>query len=143
MQANDAELTRLYTAETGQLVENNEPNADGPATSYDLILQAVAGDPLGDSGTDYTLQIDCIDETLAAPADPVMSPGTLVQQFDNAAGNDWVRAGGDFVKEQRFSIDISTLGASVRGHVFRYVATLVSDNNDVVAFIESNKFVLV
>ena len=31
----------------------------------------------------------------------------------------------------------------MQGHVFRYVASLVSDNGDIVSFIESNKFVLV
>jgi hypothetical protein len=31
----------------------------------------------------------------------------------------------------------------VQGHVFRYVASLVNANGDIVSFIESNKFVLV
>ena len=45
MQANDAELTELYTASAGEEVENNEPNADNTAAganTFDLRLQAVA-----------------------------------------------------------------------------------------------------
>jgi hypothetical protein len=142
--ANDAELTELYTSETDEVVEDNEPNtgevADPPATTFDLHLQAVAGDNIGSSGANYTLLIQCIDETLAEPADPSMSPGTLPQQFDNAVGNDWVKAGTNFVKEQKFTIPVPS---GVRGHVFRYVASLVSDNNDQVSYIKSNRFILV
>jgi hypothetical protein len=136
---NDAELTELYTAETGVDVENNEPNAGGVSGTYDLHLQAVAGDNIGDSGANYTLLIQCIDETLAAPAaDPAMSPGELLQVFDSS---NWDPANENFVSEQTFNIPVSASG--VRGHVFRYVATLVSDNENQVSFIESNKFVLI
>jgi hypothetical protein len=135
---NDAELTELYTTETNVDVENDEPNAGGISATYDLRLQAVAGDNIGDSGTTYTLLINCIDESLAEPAPAGMSPGSLPQAFD--AVNDWVRANDNFVKEQRFEI---TVPAGVGGHLFRYVATMVSDNGDVVSFIESNQFALV
>jgi hypothetical protein len=141
-QANDAELTELYTAETGQEVENNEPNAllGQIAANFDLRLQAVAGSSVGSGGGDYKLRIYCIDETLAAPAPAGMSPGELDQEFNNLAGNDWKPAGPNFVKEQTFTI---TVPPNVQGHVFRYVASLVNDNGDIVSFLESNKFVLV
>jgi hypothetical protein len=69
-----------------------------------------------------------------------MSPGSLSQQFN--AANGWNAGGGagNFLKEQVFNIAVP---ANVRGHVFRYVATLVSVNGDIVSFIESNRFVLV
>jgi hypothetical protein len=141
-QANDAQLTELYTAETNQEVENDEPNAllGQIAVNFNLRLQAVAGSAVGSSGGDYKLRINCIDETLAAPAPAAMSPGELDQEFNNNAGNDWRPAGPNFVKEQTFLIPVP---ANVQGHVFRYVASLVNDSGDIVSFIESNKFVLV
>jgi len=92
-QANDAELTELYTASTGVDVEDNEPNTGAPgnppSNTFDLHLQAVAGNALGGSGANYSLRADCIDETLAAP-NPGMSVGPLNQQFNGADG--WVAA---------------------------------------------------
>jgi hypothetical protein len=136
-QSNNAELTKLYTSETGVDAQNNEPNSDGPAATYNLRLEAVAGDPLGDSGANYTLQIDCIDENLAQ-RNAQLSVGTVPQAFDGGSG--WQKVGDDFKTEQTFLINVP---AGVQGHMFRYVATMVSDNNDVISFIESNKFVLV
>jgi hypothetical protein len=135
-QSNNAELTKLYTSETGVDAQNNEPNSDGPAPAYDLRLEGVAGDPLGNSGANYTLQIDCIDENLAQRNNN-LSVGTVPQAFN--AGSQWVKVGDDFKTEQTFLINVP---AGVQGHMFRYVATLVSVNGDVISFIESNKFVL-
>jgi hypothetical protein len=141
MQANDADLTELYTAASGEEVENNEPNADntaGGAATFDLRLQAVAGSVRGDDGSDYKLRIDCIDETEAAP-NLNMSVPEETQQFDST--NDWVeQPSGNFVKEQTNTISVDPLA---KGHVLRYVASLRGVNGDVVSFIESNKFVLI
>ena len=142
-QANDAELTQLYTAASGFDVEDNEPNTGAPgaapANTFDLHLEAVAGNVIGNGAANYDLTITCIDETLAAP-NIQMSPGTQAQQFN--AANGWLAGGGagNFLKEQVFNIAVP---ANVRGHVFRYVASLVSVNGDIVSFIESNTFVLV
>src|SRR5215203_4081240 len=67
-QANDAELTELYTTALNVDVENNEPNAQigAPANTFNLRLQAVAGNVIGGGGGNYSLRADCIDETLAA-----------------------------------------------------------------------------
>ena len=139
-QANDAELTELYTASaTNRNVENNEPNADGPANTFVVRLQGVAGSVRGNDASNYTLRIDCIDDTLAAP-NGSMSVAPQGQDFSNAAGSDWQPAGSDFVKEQT---EIITVDPGAAGHVLHYVATLVGDNNDVVSFIESNQFILV
>ena len=141
-QANDAELTELYTASTGVDVEDNEPNTGAPgnppSNTFDLHLQAVAGNALGGSGADYSLRTDCIDETLAAP-NATMSVGPLNQQFNGADG--WVAAGTELRQGRRpppINVD-----PAARGHVLRYVASLVSVNGDVVSFIESNKFILI
>ncbi|HSO56182.1 MAG TPA: hypothetical protein VL330_26340 [Actinomycetes bacterium] len=141
-QANDAQLTELYTAATGEEVENDEPNASstGPVNNFDLRLQAVAGNVIGDSGGDYTLRADCIDETEARRV-PGMSLGPVTQQFDANSPNDWEPSpAGNFVKEQTANISVDP---GARGHVLRYVASLVSVNGDVVSFIESNRFILI
>jgi hypothetical protein len=141
-QANDAELTELYTTETGVNVENNEPNAllGSPAPDFDLRLQAVAGSVIGAGSGDYTLRIWCVDETLAQPAPATMGPFEFDQEYNADTGNDWLPSGPNFVKEQTIRI---TVPAGVEGHVFRYYASMVSDNDDVVSFIESNLFTLV
>src|SRR4029077_19529911 len=108
-QANDAELTDLYTASTGIDVEDNEPNTPAggaaPAANFDLQLEAVAGNVLGGGGVNYHLTITCIDDTLAAP-NAGMSPGTLAQQFD--AANGWIAGGaaGNFRKKQTVPIAV-------------------------------------
>jgi hypothetical protein len=67
-----------------------------------------------------------------------MSVGPLNQQFNGADG--WVAAGTNFVKDATTPINVDP---AARGHVLRYVASLVSANGDVVSFIESNKFILI
>src|SRR5829696_6639176 len=117
-QANDAELTELYTSAPGLDVEDNEPNTGAPGAppenNFQLHLEAVAGNVIGNGAANYRLELTCIDETLAAP-NANMSPGQLNQQFNAAA----------------------------RNHVLRYVATMVGVNGDIVSFIESNRFILV
>ena len=141
-QANDAELTELYTAATGLDVQDSEPNTGPPggppANSFDLHLEAVAGNVIGSGAANYRLRIDCIDDTVAAP-NANMSPGVLNQQFN--AANGWQPGGvaGNFVKEQVFSINVDP---AARGHVLHYLATLISVNGDIVSFLESGKFVL-
>ncbi|HEX8858813.1 MAG TPA: hypothetical protein VGC06_06895 [Actinomycetes bacterium] len=141
-QANDAELTNLYSAATNFDVEDNEPNTgppgNPPAASFDLHVEAVAGNVIGNSSADYRLTLTAIDETLAAP-NAGMSR-TADQEFN--AANGWNPGGGagNFLKEQVFSIPVPN---GVQGHVFRYVGTLVSKNGDIVSFIESNRFILV
>jgi hypothetical protein len=140
--ANDAYITKLYTAATGFDVEDDEPNSgppgNPPAGSFDLHLEAVAGNAIGNGSANYTITLTCIDETLAAP-NAAMSRSAN-QEFD---GNDgWNPGGGagNFLKEETFNIAVP---ANVRGHVFHYVGTLVADNNEVVSFSESNQFVIV
>ena len=140
---NDGEITELYTSSTGLDVEDNEPNTGAPGAppenNFQLHLELVAGNVIGNGGGNYRLEITCIDETLAAP-NASMSPGVLNQQFLAADG--WQAGGpaGNFLKEQVFNINVDN---GARGHVLRYVATMVSAGRDVVSFLESNRFILV
>jgi hypothetical protein len=142
-QANDAEITDVYSASVGLDVEDNEPNtpqpAGTPATTFDLQLEMVAGNVIGSSGAKYDLVLTCIDETLAEPNTSMSI--TKSQAFDGS-GN-WVPSvpAGNFSSKQTFNITVPT-APPVRGHVFRYVATLVSVNSDIVSFRESNRFIL-
>jgi len=142
-QANDAELTELYTSATGLDVEDNEPNTGAPGAppenNFQLHLEAVAGNVIGNGAANYRLELTCIDETLAAPNANV-SPGQLNQQFNAADG--WQAGGvaGNFMKEQVFNVNVDP---AARNHVLRYVATMVGVNGDIVSFIESNRFILV
>src|SRR5215207_5054501 len=119
-QANEVELTSLYSASTGLAVQDNEPNAPTPggppAAKFDLNLGAVAGMVSGNSGANYVLTLTCIDETLAAP-NAAMSIGPLNQALSAADG--WVPRGaaGMFVNERTFPIAVP---GGVSGHVFHY-----------------------
>jgi hypothetical protein len=134
-EANNAEVTELYASETGGVVQGDQPNADGPAATYEVHVQAVAGDPLGDSGTNYTLRIDCIDQNNSL-RNAALSVAPQAQQFD---ASKWVRVGDDFKTDQTFLINVP---GGVEGHLFRYVATLMSDNGDITAWAESDPFIL-
>src|SRR5262249_52295337 len=87
MNANDATLTELTTAYTGSTVEDNAPNAPVDA-SFDLVVEAVAGNALGNSGAPYTLTISAIDLTAVSQPWPSQM---LRQAFDAATG--WMLSG--------------------------------------------------
>ena len=79
----------------------------------------MAGSVLGDDASDYKLQIDCIDETLAAP-NTNMSVLEVTQQFDkNPPTQDRrrLREGAEEHHHRRPRV--------CKGHV-RYVASLVA-----------------
>src|SRR6266536_2682999 len=98
MDANDARIARLYTAQAGGLVEDNTPNANSPTPNQlDLILQAEAGGVLGNSGANYTLTFTAINDDTAAP-EPNLNPvgNPFKEQFN--AGDGWKKSGNDFVK---------------------------------------------
>ena len=78
-QANDAELTELFTASTERRTSRTTsptPSlaAARPSNTFDLRLQAVAGNALGGSGADYTLRADCIDDWPRRTPSPSGSP---------------------------------------------------------------------
>src|SRR5262249_56108221 len=71
--ANDATLTELATAQSGSMVADNTPNAPAGG-SFDLVVGAVAGGALGSSGAPYTLPISAIDLTAVSQPRPPPTP---------------------------------------------------------------------
>ncbi len=141
MNANDATLTELATAQSGSMVADNVPNA--PAnSSFDLVLRAVAGSALGGSGTPYTLTISAIDLTAVR-----QGWATLIyhQAFDGA--NSWVisGAGPDYQCTQTFPAPVpgDGPGGPLAGHTLQCVASLVSRGAQIASIIHSDPFVLV
>jgi len=142
MNANDARFSQLFVAGNDSKVQDDSPNESGGAAGndFDLLLKAEAGGVLGDSGAAYTLFITAYDVT-AGTAEPDLNPFAVPNKENFNAANNWVASGDDFVKEEKYDINV---GAGVtRGHVFQYTATLIADNFEVVAIIQSDLFGLV
>src|SRR5260370_8711460 len=74
LNANDANLTELTTAQSGSTVEDNAPNAPAQP-GFDLVVEAVAGNAIGNGGAPYTLTVTAMDLTPVAPA-PAPNPPT-------------------------------------------------------------------
>jgi hypothetical protein len=140
MNANDATLTALATAQTGSTVADPAPNA--PANpGFDLILSAAAGSALGGCGARYTLTISALDLTTATPAWPAR---TCQQAFDPRHGWTLSGTGPDYHCHQAFPVTIpGGVGGPLAGHVLQCVASLVSHGAQIVAIIQSHPFVLV
>jgi hypothetical protein len=141
MNANDATLTELTTAQTGSTVEDNAPNAPAGA-SFDLVVEAVAGTALGNSGAPYTLTISAIDLTAVNQPWP---PQILRQAFDAATGWKLSGAGPDYECSQTFPVAVpgGGPGGPLAGHTLQYVASLVSQGAQIVSILQSDPFVLV
>jgi hypothetical protein len=138
--ANDATLTELATAQTGSMVKDDAPNAPAGG-GFDLILGAVAGSALGSSGAPYTLTISAIDLTAASQPWP---PQILHQAFDAASGWKLSGTGPDYKCTQTIPHTIpGGPGGPLAGHALRFVATLVSPGAQIVAIGHSDPFVLV
>ena len=140
MNANDATLTGLVTAQTGSRVANTTPNA--PANpGFDLVMQAVAGSALGSSGAPYTLTISAIDLTTVSQPWP---PQALHQAFDAASGWQLSGTGPDYQCTQTFPITVpgGASGGPVAGHTLQCVASLVSRGAQIASIIHSPPFVL-
>jgi hypothetical protein len=140
---NEVVLTHLYSASTGLDVMDAQPNSPGPggtppATAFDLQLRAVAGNSLGGGGVRYDLVVTVIDETLGTPNAAMSS--AFNERFELASG--WKPGGpvGNFAYEKTIAV---TIPAGVRGHLFRVLATLVSQDFNQVTHVESNRFILV
>jgi hypothetical protein len=141
--ANGATLTDLYSASAGLDVRDDQPNTPGPggaapATTFDLQVEAVAGNVLGGSGAAYVLTVTCIDETLGVPNATMSS--SYREEFGPAAG--WKPGGtiGNYSMKKAITVAVP---AGVRGHLFHCIATLVTVDNNVIEFATGNRFVLV
>ena len=140
MNANDATLAGLTTAHTGSTVEDNAPNAPADA-SFDLVVEAVAGNAMGNSGAPYTLTISAID--LTAVNQPWPSQ-TLRQAFDAPTGWTLSGAGPHYRCTQTFPITVpGGPGGPLAGHTLQVVAALISQGAQSVSIIQSDPFVLV
>lgn len=102
MNANDAMLTELTTAQNGSTVEDNAPNAPASA-SFDLIVEAVAGSAVGNAGAPYTLTISAIDLTAVTQAWPAQ---ILHQAFAAADGWKLSGAGPDYECSQTYKYNV-------------------------------------
>jgi hypothetical protein len=147
-QANDSELTRLITVHTGSTVEDPAPNTPPPGSpnaqpTFDLHLEAVAGNVVGSSGEPYTLTITAVDVTAGGGIAGLKPTGGGVNTTNGQSfsGPLWSASGpAEFVTNQTFTINVP---GGVSGHVFIYTASLVSKNFDQASFIQSSPFVLV
>lgn len=140
MNAHDAMLTELATAQRGSMVGDCAPNAPAGG-GFDLIVEAVAGSAVGNSGVPYTLQIGAIDLTAVSQPWPAIA---LAQAFDAATGWKLSGAGPDYECAQTFPITVpGGAGGPFAGHTLQYVASLISRGGQIVSIIQSDPFVLV
>jgi hypothetical protein len=139
--ANDATLTALATAQSGSMVIDTAPNAPASA-SFDLVVAAVAGSALGSSGARYTLTISAIDLTALSQPWP---PQILHQDFGTASGWQLSGTGPDYQCTQTFPVTVpgGGPGGPLAGHTLQYTASLVSQGAQIASIIHSNPFVLV
>src|SRR5262249_38278935 len=106
MNDNHASLTRVYTALTDSIVEENAPNqpdvGESPDADFDLFVEAAAGNNIGSSSTPYTLTITGVNVTKQAVVPQLTS--VSAQAFN--AANGWNSSGDDFVKTQRLTFNL-------------------------------------
>ena len=147
MNANDARIVRVFTAQVDGTVEDNTPNANASVPDqFDLILQAEVGGVLGNSAANYTLTFSAINDDMVTRQVSLNPPGNPFKEEWNLAGG-WIRSGNDFVKtgpgeadgimRYRIAIPPGLSGA------FHYNVRLVSENFQVTSFAQSNPFLLV
>jgi hypothetical protein len=145
MNANDARIANLYTAQTGGLVKDNSPNIGSPrATSFDLIVQLEAGNVIGQGGGNYTLNFTAINDNTATPEPTLVPAGNpFNEQFLaphwQASGVDFVRTGpSQPVGILRFNIPVGNLTGR-----FHYNLEFVGSSFQFTDLWESNSFILV
>ena len=141
MNANDATLAELATAQTGSRVQDDAPNAPAGG-GFDLIIAAAAGSALGSSGAPYTLTISAIDLTAVSQPWPAQ---ILHQAFDTATGWKLSGTGPDYECTQTFPVTVpgGSPGGPLAGHALQFVASLVSRGAQIASIIHSDPFVLV
>lgn len=143
MNDNDARLTRVYTAVTGSTVEEDIPDqpdaGEAADPSFDVFIEAAAGNNIGTSGTPHTLTITAVNETKQAV---VAAYSSVTNQAFNAA-NGWVSSGDDFVTTQNITLPTPAPAPSAPNDLYRVYVSLVTPNLQIASFAESNLFMLV
>jgi hypothetical protein len=145
MNANDARISRVFTAQTGSVVEDNSPNSGPPKVNqYDLVLQLEAGEVIGQSLGNYRVNVTAINDNTAAPEPGLVPAGNpFNEQFDGQDPNDpntnWQRNGSDYARTIRATINIP---ANLTGR-FHYNVEFTNAGFQVVDLGQSNAFILV
>lgn len=141
MNLHDAKITSLYVSEPGPVadIEDDAPNANTPAgTSFRVTLEMVAG--IAVTGT-YHLRTTCSDltETVNAPG---LAPGAPLNTppLGHPFGPPWTPDGSRYVFNQ--SVGVPPPPASKKGHVYRYTASLYTNNGEIVSIKQSDPFIL-
>jgi len=140
MNFNDAKITSLYVSEPGAVkdIQDDAPNANNPAgTKFRVTLEMVAGNGVAGKYHVRTTCSDLTETTHAGPLDPPAGPlnanGAL---FANPP--EWVADGPRYVFNHSETIN----PPAVKGHVYRYTASLHSDNGQIVSIKQSDPFIL-
>lgn len=134
---NDAKITSLFVSQAGSPdIQDDAPNAPvgGP---FEVTLQMEAGTGL--ESADYTLTVSCEDVTAVASAPALVPTGAGFVNpgnFGKSAGWGTVNS---FSARQPITIPVGTPA----GHVYRYTATVYSDNGQVASSLQSDLFVLI
>lgn len=142
MNPNDAKITSLYVSEPGPVVDiaDDAPNANTPAgTGFRVTLEMVAG--IAVTGT-YHLRTTCSDLTDTSNA-PGLAPGGPLNTppGGHAFGPPpWTPDGSRYVFNQ--SVNVPAPPPAKKGHVYRYTASLYSNNGEIVSIKESDPFIL-
>jgi hypothetical protein len=144
MNANDAALTGLVTAQAGSSVQDVAPNAPGNPT-FNLVIEGVAGSAIGNSGAPYDLKISALDLTAGGLASAIIPPPPPFAAFN--AGSGWALCGTgpnyQFTATMNITIPPPVPGGPLAGHVLQFVVSLVTLNAQIVSIITSEPFVLV
>jgi len=142
MNDNHASLTRVYTALTDSIVEENAPNqpdvGEQPDADFDLFVEAAAGNNIGSSSTPYTLTITGVNVTKQAVVPQLTS--VSAQAFN--AGNGWTTSGDDFVKTQRLTFNLPLPRPNEANDLYRFYVSMVTPNFQIASLAESNLFIL-
>jgi hypothetical protein len=135
---NDAEITRLYVAQTAApFVKDDAPNAPAGG-AFDVTMEMAAG---GAVAGPYTLVTTCADLSAFAPGPAVLTPGPQINGPGNFQQGNWVKAGPEY---WTFSVSVTIplpAGAGA-GHVYQYTAALTNPDGQVVSIVQSDPFVL-
>ena len=139
---NEARISRLYVVKTGGDVQDATPNApdnppNPPAQNFNLVLEMEAG---GAVAGQYDLHLVAYDLTAGAVNNAMKPPVGVLNGTANFAAPPWNISLGDWAFDQQDKINVP---AGVSGHIFNYVAALVSHNYQQVDIKESELFVLV
>jgi len=141
--ANDAQLIEVLTAQHGSTIQDNAPNAPAPgqaaAATFDVVIEGNAGNVIGNSAAPYTLTVTATDlsaTTTAANLNPVIPAQSFSVPLWNKNGPD------DYDTQQSFTVNVPNPNPYA-GHVLQYVASLVSVNGQVVSILQSEPFTLV